>query len=610
MANIVQGPLMGDPLNYFPNFLWKSWRSIGLPDPTPLQYDFAAYLDEGVIDQVTWEAIRGDPGARKIMMAFRGASKSYVTTDYGVFRLRRDRSEQVLAVSATAGFAKNIATFAWLMVNGFDWLADLKPSTSQRRSAQAFDVAGAPEQKEESFASESIFGQITGRRSTLVLGDDLETPNTSETEGKRAQLRARVSELGGAIIKPGGQIFLLGTAQVEDTIYREYYEEKGYELRIWPIVYPHPNADPKLDEVSKYGGALAPSIRKAIEANPLLAGTSTEPSRFTEADILGRQKEWGRIEFDRQFKMFMDAGVGKGNPLKLRDLVVMELGKGPETGKALLLPSSIVFKQLPTDKLSDIDVDALTGDSLLYGPSEAEGWVEPEEIVSIVDPSGEGSDETTWTIGAGLLGRVFGLWQGASLEGHTKATLMAIAMDCKLWGVQRIKVESNFGQGMFGEMLQPICADLGYFPEIISEASGQVQKEKRIIGNLEPVTSTHRMVMNAELLRRDFPVDYPDVEAAKRRYYRLTYQYSRMTKEKGSVRHDDRVDGLSGLAQHFIGVLLRQLATAAQEGKVRAIEAEAERMIEERRKQGLPLYGLEKEARGKFGRGEKRKPGR
>jgi hypothetical protein len=50
-----------DPLNYFPNFLWKAWRTIGLPDPTPLQYDFAAYLDDqGRVQQIPW---RGRPRA-------------------------------------------------------------------------------------------------------------------------------------------------------------------------------------------------------------------------------------------------------------------------------------------------------------------------------------------------------------------------------------------------------------------------------------------------------------------------------------------------------------------------------------------------------------------
>lgn len=594
-----------DPLNYFPNFLWKSWRTIGLPDPTPLQMDFAAYLSEGVINEIGEAARRGDVGARKIMMAFRGASKSYVTTDYAVYRLRLNRDELVLVTSATSGFAGGIATFAWQMVSNFDWLSDLKPRSDQRRSALAFDVAGCPPAvKDESFASESIFGQITGRRASVIIGDDLETPNTSDTEGNRSRLRDRVKELGGAIIKPGGDIYLLGTAQTEQTIYKEYHEEKGYELRIWPVVYPIVSSDPKIDELRKYGPLLAPKLRADLEANPHLAGTSVEPTRFTEADILQREKDWGRIEFARQFKMFMDAGVGKGAPLKLRDLVVMELGSSPGAS-GLLLPSEVIYAPSPANRV-DIEVDALTGDSMVYAPEKVDAWIKPEKIACIIDTSGGGTDETTWTIGAELLGRVFALWQGASVEGHTLGTLKRIAEDCKKWGVQTIEIEANFGGEMFGELLRPVCADIFYEPEIISLPAKQVRKEVRIVENVEPLASSHRLVVNAELLRQDFFVDYEDVEAGKRRYYRLTYQYSRMTKAKGAVPHDDRVEGISALVGHFIGMLQRRLHQAKEEGKVRAMEAEAEALIEERRKQGLPLYGLEHKP-SRFGRGERRK---
>jgi hypothetical protein len=100
-----------------------------------------------------------------------------------------------------------------------------------------------------------------------------------------------MGELGGAIILPGGDIYLLGTAQTEQTVYKEYHEEKGYELRIWPIVYPIPSDDPKLDEVRKYGPCSSPPRSpQALAENPHLAGTSVEPTRFTEADILQRRR--------------------------------------------------------------------------------------------------------------------------------------------------------------------------------------------------------------------------------------------------------------------------------------------------------------------------------
>lgn len=595
MANIVtRASLMGDPLNYFPNFLWKTWQTLGLGKPNDIEYDFAAYLAEGVIEKISKEAAAGDVQARRILMAFRGAAKSYVTTTFAVYRLRLNREELVLVLSATARYAGTISTFAWQMVSNFTWLADLKPRSGQRQSALAFDVAGcALAVKDESFVSESIFGQITGRRATVAIMDDPETPNTSETEGKRTLLRERMSEVGGAIIKPGGDIYLLGTAQTEHTVYKEYHEERGYELRIWPIVYPVVSKDPKVDELRKYGPLLAPSITEALAANPALSGTSTCPARFNEADIAQREREWGKTEFARQFRMFMDAGVGRGNPLKMRDLIVMELGTGPAEGTRFTLPSEVRYQPSAETRMEALDVDALTGDSQIFAPTFTDAWIPPEQRVCIIDPSGGGTDETSWTIGAELLGLIFGLWQGASTEGHTQTTLQAIAKDCKRWGAQIIKIESNFGQEMFGQLLRPECSDIGYNPEILNERAHNQQKEVRIVNNLEPVMSSHRLILNADLLRRDFFVDYPHVEQAKRRYYRLTYQLTRMTKTKGAVKHDDRVEGLAGMCAHFGEMLVRRLHDSRQEGKVRAIEEEATKMIEERRKQGLPLGGLD-----------------
>lgn len=361
-------------------------------------------------------------------------------------------------------------------------------------------------------------------------------------------------------------------------------------------MYPTPSIDPKQDELVKYGPRLAPMIAKALEANPELAGTSTEPSRFTEVDIAARRKLWGKTEYDRQFKMFLDAGVGKGNPLKLRDLVVMELPCPRPSDLHHLLPSDIAYNPMPANRW-DIKVDALTGDSHLYAPASTDIWVPAEQTVCFVDPSGEGNDETTWTIGMGLLGRVFVGHQGASTEGHTSDVMKAIAADCKRWRVGTIIVESNFGQGMFGELLRPHCADIQYECEIVEERAGMVSKEKRIVATLEPLMTDHRLVISADLLRKDFEVDYEDIEATKRRYHRLTYQLSRMNKQRGCVPFDDRVDGLGGLAKFFIGVLTRQLAKASEAGKVRAIEGEAERMIALRKAQGLPLFGLDRNER-------------
>lgn len=582
---------MGDPINAnFKNFLWRVHQELDYTVPSPIQYDMCDYLQMNVDSEFS----PGRDGDRELLMGFRGVAKTHITTSFAIWRLRRERKHRVLVTSSTGRYANLIATFAFQMVNGFDWLAALKPGPAQRQSSIAFDVPGVKAQQHESFASVPITGQITGRRCSIGIADDLETPNTSDTEGARADLLKRASELVGAIVIPGGDIYMLGTAQTEDTFYLKM-EDRGFHIRIYPILYPHlpdplaSKEDPRVF-TSRYGSRLAPFIFNQLEANPALAGTSTNPERFDERDIAKRRRAWGNTEFERQFLMLLDAGKGRGNPLKLKDIPVMEL-RLPAIGVPFKLPAEMDYMPLPAHKWDGIEVDAMTGDSNLYAPSRCDIFLEPEERVCYVDPSGEGKDETTWTIGAGLQGRVFGLFQGASTEGHTSSVMEQIAKDCKRWGVQVIEVESNFGQGMFGELLRPHCTAIGYQPDIVDIRQGKAQKEKRIVETLEPLLTAHRLILSAELLRNDFTVEYEHLEEEERRYHRLTYQLTRMTKNKGSVKHDDRVDGLAGLAHHFIGVLLREVAKKNEDARVKAIEAEVEKLIDERKKAGLPLFG-------------------
>lgn len=575
----------------FKNFLWKSWKSLGYVSPTPIQYDMADWLQYGPDKSIT--------------MAFRGVGKSFVAVDYGLWALYCDPDAEVLTVSATSRFAGNNARFAYSMIMGFDWLAHMKPGTNQRQSALAFDVSGASPKKSESFCAESLFGQITGRRATLIIPDDVEIPSTCDTETKREELIHRFGELGGAILKPGvgNGVKVLGTCQTEDSLYIKLVQERGYALRMWPILYP------TAEEQIKYSSWLAPKLAQQLHENPSLADTSTEPSRFDEADIAVREIEFGRTEFARQFKLHLDAGAGNAAPLKLRDLMVLDWGP-PVGDTPLKLPHEVSWGPAKERAVDGIEFDAMNGDGLFYPArvSPPEEWRPVNSTIMYVDPSGAGNDETTWPIISSHNACAFLNHLGKSKAGHTEETLQQIAQDAKTWGVNYIYIESNFGQAMFGELLRPKLLEIGHPCSIEEDRKGSTQKERRIIETLEPVVSSHRLVVNARVLQSDYRVDYRDVEDVKRRFYRLTYQFTRITKERGCIAHDDRVDALASAIGKLVGILGQTVDGARQVSREEAMRVEAEKIIEARRKQGLPLFGLEENMRGLlggFGRGKK-----
>ena len=86
------------------------------------------------------------------------------------------------------------------------------------------------------------------------------------------------------------------------------------------------------------------------------------------------------------------------------------------------------------------------------------------------------------------------------------------------------------------------------------EVRASVRKEERIIDTLEPVMNQHKLIIDPKVWEYDYSSN-PDAPPEKRLEYMLGYQMSRMCREKGAVKHDDRVDAVSQGVQYFIDAL-------------------------------------------------------
>ena len=114
-----------------------------------------------------------------------------------------------------------------------------------------------------------------------------------------------------------------------------------------------------------------------------------------------------------------------------------------------------------------------------------------------------------------------------------------MARDAK---VNMIIVESNFGDGMFTQLLKPVVQR--YYPCTIEEVNHTKQKELRTIDTLEPVMNQHRLIVSPQMIREDFDTKDPN--------YQLFYQMTRITKDRGSLRNDDRLDVLSIAVAYWV----------------------------------------------------------
>ena len=88
----------------------------------------------------------------------------------------------------------------------------------------------------------------------------------------------------------------------------------------------------------------------------------------------------------------------------------------------------------------------------------------------------------------------------------------------------------------------------------VEEVRANVRKEDRIIDALEHVMNQHRLVVDKKVIEWDYASN-KDEAPEKRLMYMLFYQMGRMCREKGAIKHDDRLDCLAQGVKYFTDAL-------------------------------------------------------
>ena len=529
-----------DPTQDFRNVLYMVWKHLNLPDPTPLQYDIATFLDNGP--------------KRCVIQAFRGVGKSWITSAFVLHCLRRNPDTNILVVSASKTRADDFTTFTKRLIEEMPLFQHLKPKEGQRDSKIAFDVGPAKASHAPSVKSVGITGQLTGSRADLIVLDDVEVPNNSETQVMRDKLAEAIKE-ADAIIKPEGRIVFLGTPQCEDSIYR-LLEDRGYQSRIWPAEYPSQQM------LEQYGKRLTPMI--ADSWDPSRIGEATEPTRFSLVDLAERRLSYGNSGYALQFMLNTALSDQERYPLKLSDLVVMDFDD--EHG-----PEKVFWSGSAENVLSDLPNVGLRGDRY-HRPFRVQGgYIKWQGVVMTIDPSGRGEDETGYAVVASLNGWMYLMDCGGLRGGYTPENLQKLADVARRCKANEVLVEANFGDGMFNNLLLPYLR--ATYPVTLTEVKHSQQKEKRIADVLEPVMNQHRLVVPPRLVRADYD-SVGDIANDKQASYRLFYQLTRLTRDRGSLRHDDRLDALAMAVQYWKDHASADVEANIQERKNRLLEQE------------------------------------
>ena len=537
--------------------MYVIWKHLGLPDPTPIQYDIALYLQHG--------------DRRRMVQAFRGVGKSWITAAFVLWRLYKNPEERILVVSASKDRADAFSVFVKRLIDEVPLIQHLRPDPDkgQRDSIVAFDVGPSGAHQAPSVRSVGITGQLTGGRATIIIADDVEVPKNSMTQTMRDRLSESVKEFD-AVLVPAGEIIYLGTPQTEMSLYN-VLPERGYDIQIWPARYV------AAKEVGRYRDRLAKIIQDRILTDKGCVGKTTDPQRFSDLDLAEREASYGRSGFALQFMLDTTLSDQDRYPLKIGDMMVMDLDRDIAPVKVSWAGS--------TDYLLNMESVGFPGDRwhkpMWYSTGD-QGFTPYQGSVLFIDPSGRGKDETGYAVVKMLNGMLYLMDCGGFKDGYSPATLTSLAGLAATWKVNSVVVEDNFGDGMFLELFKPYL--VRQYPVSIDEeflkgkrATGQ--KERRIIDTLEPILNQHRLVVNTKLIDRDL-TNYNEHPGESWQKYQLFYQLTRVTKDKGALLHDDRLDALAGAVAYWVEAMDRDLDTVMDRHKEDLLDADLKSFME------------------------------
>lgn len=521
-----------------------------------------------------------------MVQAQRGQAKTTITAAFAVWTLIHNPSARVLILSAGGTQANEISTLIVRILMMMPELECLRPdpSNGDRTSVEAFDVHYTLKgiDKSPSVACIGITGNMQGKRADLLIADDIESQKNSKTATMREQLMELTRDFTS--ICTNGRIIYLGTPQSMESVYNTL-PARGFTVRIWPGRFPNP------EQLENYGDHLAPYIRKRLLADPGLAfgggmlgdqGQPVDPTYIGEDTLQLKELDQGPSYFQLQHMLNTKLADAARYPLKVEQIIMMALG-----GDFYPLE---VARGFGGGSLQDIAI--FNSAYKINTPAKiSEDVGRLQGTVMYVDPAGGGKngDETGYAVTGFLNGNVYVLSVGGVPGGYNIEQMTTLAHIAERWKVNKVVVEKNMGFGAFTEVWLPILRQI--YEVAVEDDFVTGQKETRIIETLEPVIARGSLIFNQSVIDEDREtlLCHPVVQ---RQLYSLFHQLSKITRDKGCLNHDDRVDALEGAVRYWLKVLAIDQSEAIKKAREREFnEAMRDPMMKDRWSNTAPSRG-------------------
>jgi len=185
--------------------LWNARNNLSTP---ALHEEIAAWLE------ARWRA-----GDRKLLlMVFRGAGKSTLVGLFSAWLLAHDPEARLMVLAADLALAKKMLRHVRRVILRHPICAAIRPTRPEQWAADQCTVERQTAGRDPSMLAKGIETNLTGSRADVIICDDVEVPNTSDTIDKRVALRARLAEIDYVLV-PGGLNLYVGTPHSHESIY-------------------------------------------------------------------------------------------------------------------------------------------------------------------------------------------------------------------------------------------------------------------------------------------------------------------------------------------------------------------------------------------------------
>ena len=521
-------------LDDFRNHLWACFKYLGLGEPTPAQYAMAEALQSGPTDMQ--------------LQAGRGFGKSVITSCLASWFLLKNPNCTILVVSATSNKAAEFISMTRKILDLVPYCEHMKPGDHTTDNAFAFDLECRTKiGQDKSCYARGISSQLTGSHADFVIADDVEIEGNCETANAREKLLNKISEFE-QIRNVGGRVIFLGTPQIKDSVYNQL--KSGYEVTKFPAVIPDRENIAESEDVNEW--------ILQLNGNP---GDPTQPERFPIEVLMERMAKIGPKLFALHYKLDTSLADFEKFPLRLSDLLVIDVH--PE-----MCPEKLVWAN--SKPMKSVPSFGMSGD-LIYEPMWiSDKYVPYVQTVIHVDPSGRGEDETAVCVASFANGYVFIHELIGFPGGYEKGILKKIARLAYDYKASLIRVESNFGDAMYCQLLLPVimevCSGVG-----IEDFRVAGRKESRIIASLEPAMTTHRLVFDRKAICQE--------ETQK--------QITRIFEKRGALPRDDRVDCLAAAVSYWEDLLCTDVDIIIAKKEEKDYQELIDTWVDDKRRMGL-----------------------